>query len=228
MRTKLTVAGLLALTLSGCATNDPIYGADTGYYDDGYYGDSYYGDGYYRDPAYGGYYTPNSSVFYGSIFVGGSWYDGPHRYREGRLGREYWFRNGWHRAQIRPAPEGRGPRNNFGPGQWQDRNPQGTGNAVTPPPRNPGRDIRQNNRPRADANAQTPVPNPTIGPLPGVNRYRGDRVAAPNPPRTDPSSADRPPRGLGDIPTRVRGAAGAAAATIRARQRDNMSDREGE
>jgi hypothetical protein len=46
-------------------------------------------------------------IFYGPVFFGGTWYDGPVYYRDGYGGRQFWIHGGWH------GDEWRGPRPNW-------------------------------------------------------------------------------------------------------------------
>lgn len=83
-------AALQALALAAAASALAAC-AGPGYYDSAYgYG---YDDcsGRYAG-AYCGYPT-----FSGSVVIDGGYHRGLH-YRDGRSGREYWYRDGWHRA----------------------------------------------------------------------------------------------------------------------------------
>lgn len=159
MRNKLVVAGIMSLALAGCAADGATYGAGAGYYDGGY---APYYDGY-GAYGYNDYYGPNSGIFYGSLYFGNQWYSGPHRYRDGRFGREYWFRNGWHRPDRDGRPDRDHVGNNNG-GAWHPTPPRNDGNAGTPgrgPGRGPGRDDGPGrgdwqNRPDAPPRANAP------------------------------------------------------------------------
>jgi len=105
---KLALATLslaVAASLAGCA---PGYydgyadygGPGGGYYDDGYY--DYAGGGYCD--AWGcpdGYY--DMPLYYGSVYYGGSWFNGPHYYRDYGGRRQYWIHGGWHSDGWRGA-----------------------------------------------------------------------------------------------------------------------------
>lgn len=82
-----------ALGLSACAS-----GPGTSYS----YGVGVSSSGY-SDPCYGPRYRrPNycgQPRYSGSVFIGGSWYDGPFHYRDRRGQREYWHRGRWHRGR---------------------------------------------------------------------------------------------------------------------------------
>jgi hypothetical protein len=72
----------------------------------GYYGT--YEDPCMNDPAYCSY------AFYdGPIWWGGSWYNGPHRWRVRGDSREFWIHGGWHRG-VRVGDGGHW----HGPGRW--------------------------------------------------------------------------------------------------------------
>ena len=114
----------LAFLLAGCATDDTYVGYQVGV---GYGGPYGYGDPYGYDP-YG--YNYPYGVYSGSIFYSGVLYRGPHRYRDGPGGREFWLRNGWRRDGVAGDGNWRGPRGNAGgPG----RGGRGGGNAGGPP-----------------------------------------------------------------------------------------------
>jgi hypothetical protein len=114
---------VLAIGLTGCVAADGSvgYSVGVGYGSPGFhfgYGFDSYGYGY--EPYGYGYGT-----YYGSLMFGGAWYDGPYRYRRGRFGREYWWRDRWRRADR------------DGDGQWQDDPPEQGDNAGNEPPPRP-------------------------------------------------------------------------------------------
>jgi hypothetical protein len=99
-----------ATAVSGCASAQ-------GY---GYYGDGYYDNGYAYGAPDGGvgfsydsggycdaYGCPNDywdmPVYYGSVYYGDSWFNGPVYYRDWNGRRQYWIRGGWRYDQWRGA-----------------------------------------------------------------------------------------------------------------------------
>ena len=89
---KAAIAALSFGALAGCQPYD-------GYYEDGYYGG---GGGFgmsYNDGYCDSYGCPSNywdmPVYYGSIYYGGSWVNGPFYYRDFGGGRQYWLRGGW-------------------------------------------------------------------------------------------------------------------------------------
>jgi hypothetical protein len=54
---------------------------------------------------YGPGYSPyEGQYYYDPIYIGGSWYHGPYRWRSERGGREFWVNGGWHRNEWRGGP----------------------------------------------------------------------------------------------------------------------------
>ncbi|HJR55844.1 MAG TPA: hypothetical protein VJ798_04640 [Rhizomicrobium sp.] len=85
---KAAIAALCFGALAGCQPYD-------GYDQDGYYGGGYNYSGGYCD-SWG---CPDDywdrPVYYGSVYYGGSWVNGPFYYRDWNGGRQYWVRGGW-------------------------------------------------------------------------------------------------------------------------------------
>jgi hypothetical protein len=179
----------LAAALTGCIAEDGTVGYSIGV---GYGGPGYgFGYGYsdYYDPYYDGY---GYGTFYGSLMFGGSFYDGPHRYRRGRYGREYWMGDRWRR----PDRDGQG--------EWRDDPPtQGAGN--DPPPRPNAGFFRERNAAAARAERTNDAP----GRPNTFTRNGGDggnaREAAPRPQATPRAAVPRP--GAGQAAARARAAA---------------------
>ncbi len=73
------------------------------------YQSSYYEDPCDTDPAYCDY-----GYYEGPLWFGGAWYGGPHRWRNGNGGREFYVHGGWHNE----ARAGRGG-NWHGPGLFE-------------------------------------------------------------------------------------------------------------
>ena len=99
---KLWNAALAVFSLAALAACVP--------YDDGDYAGSGYGNAYAA--GYGGGYCdgfgcPDSywdmPLYYGSIYYGGQWLNGPLYYRNGNGGRQYWVHGGWHDDSWRGA-----------------------------------------------------------------------------------------------------------------------------
>ena len=108
---KATLAALsftAFVGVAGCASAQP-YGYDS--YGPGY--DDNYADGYgYNQPPGGVPYDYDSGgycdewgcpddyydlpVYYGSVYYGGSWFNGPLYYRDWGGGRQFWVHGGWH------------------------------------------------------------------------------------------------------------------------------------
>jgi hypothetical protein len=59
-------------------------------------------------------------VYYGAVFAGGQWYDGPVYYRDGRLGREYWIHGAWRRDEWRGPHPGWWRPGRYGPALGMD------------------------------------------------------------------------------------------------------------
>jgi hypothetical protein len=106
----------------GSQPYDPAYGPQGNYYppDNGNYPPPDYADGYGYYPPGGVTFSYDSGgycdqwgcpdafwdlpVYYGPVFFGGAWYDGPLYYRDWYGQRQYWLHGGWH------FDEWRGPR----------------------------------------------------------------------------------------------------------------------
>ena len=105
---KAAIAAVSFGVLAGCQPYD--------YYDDGYYGGSYgYCDAY---GCPGNYW--DMPVYYGSVYYGGSWLNGPFYYRDYDGRRQFWLRGGWRDDAWRGArpPQYRDGR--FGPPLGRD------------------------------------------------------------------------------------------------------------
>lgn len=75
----------------------------------GYYGGAAaYDDPCLTDPSFCGY-----AYYDGPVYWGGTWYTGPHRWRETTDGREYWLHGDW-RYGVRIGEGGHWR----GPGRW--------------------------------------------------------------------------------------------------------------
>lgn len=111
--TRVLFALAVAASLGGCAYDDgygyygPPPGPGPAYGPPGYYGA--YDDPCMNDPAYCNY-----AYYDGPVWWGGAWYGGPHRWRDGDGGREYWVHGGWHGG----VHLGRGGHWG-GPGRWR-------------------------------------------------------------------------------------------------------------
>jgi hypothetical protein len=126
--TAAVLAASASIT-SGCADAQP-YGYDQGYAAPAYPGDGYdngYDPGYGYDQGYGYGYLPDGGVefsydsggycdafgcpddywdlpiYYGPVFFGGAWYDGPVYYRDWFGRRQYWIHGGWRDDEWRGA-----------------------------------------------------------------------------------------------------------------------------
>ena len=111
--TSFLCAAAAASALSACEPSPyDYYGPPPpGYYGDagpGYYGGAAYDDPCFNDAGYCDY-----AYYEGPIWWGGTWYNGPHRWRETGGGREYWVRHGWH-GDVRLGEGGSW----HGPGRW--------------------------------------------------------------------------------------------------------------
>jgi len=115
---RVLCAFAVAVSLGGCAYDDdygyygppgrnPAYGpGPAAYGPPGYYGA--YDDPCMNDPSYCNY-----AYYDGPVWWSGSWYGGPHRWRDGGGGREYWVHGGWH-GGVRLGRGGHWG----GPGRW--------------------------------------------------------------------------------------------------------------
>ena len=72
-----------------------------------------YQSSYYEDPCETAPDYCNYGYYEGPLWFGGGWYGGPHRWRAGDHGREFYIRGGWHNE----ARAGRGG-NWHGPGHY--------------------------------------------------------------------------------------------------------------
>jgi hypothetical protein len=129
----------LAASLAGCVAEDGVVGYSVGVG----YGTPGFSFGYgYSDYGYG--YDPYSyGTYYGSLMFGNAWHYGPHRYRWGRYGREYFWRDRWRRADRDDN------------GQWQDDPPSQGDNANREPPPRPNAGFwRERNAAAARARAE--------------------------------------------------------------------------
>jgi len=182
----------LASALAGCVAGDGMVGYSVGV---GYGGPGYGFDYGYSDYGYGDPY--GYGTYYGSLMFGSSWHDGPHRYRRGRYGREYWWNDRWRR----PDRDGNG-------GQWQDDPPdQNAGDR--PPPRPNAGFWREREEAAARERAQN---NDRGGDRPAFNRPGGNdggssdggAVRAATPRQETPRAAPPPRPGGGQATARAR------------------------
>lgn len=108
MKTALkAIVGAAALSIAALTAPAPAHAAVDVYFGFGAPARPYYPPyrPYYRpyDPCYDRYYRPAYCalpVYYGPIFLGGAWVNGPHHYRMIGGRREFWVHDGWHAARF--------------------------------------------------------------------------------------------------------------------------------
>jgi hypothetical protein len=187
---KVALGAVALCMVGGCTPYD-------GYYDSGYYAAGGGGWGYCDSWGCPDDYW-DRPLYYGSIYSGGRWLNGPFYYRDWNGGRQYWLGGGWRNDDWRgarppqyrdnrtgPAQGREGYRNNR-PGFDGDRGGNRTGlerrENDGPRGRNPGRnqaEIQQN-----QVQPFTPPPDrfgrdraqPPSPPPPGGERVRGGRA----------------------------------------------------
>ncbi|HTW33552.1 MAG TPA: hypothetical protein VMD53_02960 [Rhizomicrobium sp.] len=105
-------APTLFIIATACALGACTYeGPPPGYY--GGYGPGPYGPAAYDDPCVNNPAYCNYAYYEGPLWWDGTWYNGPHRWREWDGGREFWVHGGWHDG-VRVGEGGRW----HGPGRW--------------------------------------------------------------------------------------------------------------
>ena len=119
--------GAIVMTLTACEPYPHRYGpgpgpdmygppSDAEYYD-GAPGPDYQSS-YYEDPCDSDSSYCSYGYYEGPVWLAGTWFGGPHRWRNGDHGREYYVHGGWHN-DARPAKGG----NWHGPGHYEHSHP---------------------------------------------------------------------------------------------------------
>lgn len=119
---RLTLAASVAaaaFTLGACAYEPDYYDGPpySPAYPENAYGPGAYAPGYaYEDPCMNDPGYCNYSYYEGPVWWGGSWYYGPHRWRDYGGGRQFWVHGGW-QGGVRLGRGGAWR----GPGRWRHR-----------------------------------------------------------------------------------------------------------